>query len=42
MIHVILAGSLEPDLTLYDAVAQRLPEVEFHAVGDCTGPGLIR
>lgn len=38
--NVILAGQVEPDTTLYDALCDRVPEV--HAVGDCTGLGLIR
>ncbi len=37
---VILAGSLEPDTSLYDSLRGRVPEL--HAVGDCTGLGLIR
>lgn len=37
---VILAGALEPDTALYDALHGLVPEV--HAVGDCTGLGLIR
>ena len=37
---VILAGSLEPDTSLFDALRGRVPEL--HAVGDCTGLGLIR
>jgi 2,4-dienoyl-CoA reductase (NADPH2) len=37
---VILAGSLEPDTRLYDALRGRVPEL--HAVGDCTGLGLIQ
>jgi len=37
---VVLAGSLEPDLALYDALRERVPEC--HAVGDCTGLGLLR
>jgi 2,4-dienoyl-CoA reductase (NADPH2) len=37
---VILAGQLEPDTGLLDALQGRVPEV--HAVGDCTGLGLIR
>jgi 2,4-dienoyl-CoA reductase (NADPH2) len=36
---VILAGSLEPDTSLLDALRGRVPEL--HAVGDCTGLGLI-
>jgi 2,4-dienoyl-CoA reductase (NADPH2) len=39
---VVLAGSLEPDLTLYDALVERLPGIEVSAIGDCTGLGLIR
>ena len=31
---------VQPDTALYDALASRLEEV--HAVGDCTGLGLIR
>jgi 2,4-dienoyl-CoA reductase (NADPH2) len=36
---VILAGTLEPDTTLADALRGRVPEL--HTVGDCTGLGLI-
>jgi 2,4-dienoyl-CoA reductase (NADPH2) len=39
---VVLVGVVEPDLTLRDALVARLPEVEVHAVGDCTGLGLIQ
>ncbi|MDQ4051204.1 MAG: NAD(P)/FAD-dependent oxidoreductase [Actinomycetota bacterium] len=39
---VVLAGTVVPDLTLRDAIASRLPDIEVRAVGDCTGPGLIR
>ncbi len=39
---VVLVGVVEPDLTFRDAIAARLPEVVVAAVGDCTGPGLIR
>jgi 2,4-dienoyl-CoA reductase (NADPH2) len=39
---VVLAGTLQPDTSLYDAVVARLPGVDVHAVGDCTGLGLIR
>ncbi len=35
---VILAGGVEPDTSLFDALRERIPEV--HAVGDCTGLGL--
>lgn len=37
---VVLAGGIEPDTTLFDALRERLPEVR--AVGDCTGLGLVR
>ena len=37
---VILAGSVEPDTELLEALRGRVPEI--HAVGDCTGLGLIR
>jgi 2,4-dienoyl-CoA reductase (NADPH2) len=36
---VVLAGRLEPDLSLHEQLSARLAEV--HAVGDCTGLGLI-
>jgi 2,4-dienoyl-CoA reductase (NADPH2) len=36
---VILAGALEPDTALADALQGRIPEI--HTVGDCTGLGLI-
>jgi 2,4-dienoyl-CoA reductase (NADPH2) len=39
---VLLAGTLEPDLTLYDALVARMPDTEVTAIGDCTGLGLIR
>jgi 2,4-dienoyl-CoA reductase (NADPH2) len=37
--HVVLAGSVEGDTSLHDALADRVPEV--FAIGDCTGLGLI-
>lgn len=37
---VVLAGRLEAETALYDALRERAPEV--HAVGDCTGLGLAR
>jgi 2,4-dienoyl-CoA reductase (NADPH2) len=36
---VILAGHVEADTGLYDALHDRVPEL--HAIGDCTGLGLI-
>ena len=39
---VVLAGVPEPELGLYDALADRLPDVRVTAIGDCTGLGLIR
>jgi 2,4-dienoyl-CoA reductase (NADPH2) len=37
---VVLAGAVEPDTSLYDALRDRVPEL--YAVGDCTGLGLIQ
>jgi 2,4-dienoyl-CoA reductase (NADPH2) len=37
---VVLAGRLEPDTGLHDALRGLVPEV--HAIGDCTGLGLVR
>jgi 2,4-dienoyl-CoA reductase (NADPH2) len=37
---IVLAGELEPDTALFDAVKGEVPEA--HTVGDCTGLGLIR
>jgi 2,4-dienoyl-CoA reductase (NADPH2) len=37
---VILAGEVEADTGLHDALKGRVPEL--HAIGDCTGLGLIR
>jgi 2,4-dienoyl-CoA reductase (NADPH2) len=37
---VVLAGEVEPDTTLYDAIRDRVPAT--FAAGDCTGLGLIR
>jgi len=37
---VIIAGEVEADTALFDAVRELVPEA--HAVGDCTGLGLIR
>ncbi|WP_255405046.1 FAD-dependent oxidoreductase [Mycobacterium sp. E2479] len=40
--NVVLAGTVEPDTALFDAVVDALPGAEVHAAGDCTGLGLIR
>ena len=37
---VILAGQVEPDTALYEALQEHVPDL--YAVGDCTGLGLIR
>ncbi|HIF92542.1 MAG TPA: FAD-dependent oxidoreductase [Myxococcales bacterium] len=37
---VIVAGEVRPDTRLFDALKSRVPEA--HAIGDCTGLGLIR
>ena len=39
---VIMAGSAQPDLALYHRLVDRLAFVDVHAIGDCTGLGLIR
>ncbi|MDT5147947.1 MAG: 2,4-dienoyl-CoA reductase [Mycobacterium sp.] len=39
---VVLAGAVEPDTTLFDALVAAMPGADVHAVGDCTGLGLIR
>jgi 2,4-dienoyl-CoA reductase (NADPH2) len=38
--NVILASSVEPDTNLVESLRDRVPEI--YAVGDCTGPGLIK
>jgi 2,4-dienoyl-CoA reductase (NADPH2) len=38
---VVLAGEVQSDTTLYDAVRVRLPDAAVSAVGDCSGLGLI-
>jgi len=35
-------GAVEPDTRLFDALVATLPETAVHAVGDCSGLGLIR
>lgn len=37
---VVVAGEVEPDTSLFDAVRGEVPEA--YAIGDCTGLGLIR
>ncbi|NTY59417.1 FAD-dependent oxidoreductase [Mycolicibacterium sphagni] len=39
---VIVAGHPEANTALFDALTDRLPSAKVHAVGDCTGLGLIR
>jgi len=39
---VVLVGEVRPDLTLYDALRERLPGIPVTAIGDATGLGLIR
>lgn len=39
---VVIAGSVEPDTTLFDGLKAALPDVDVHAAGDCSGLGLIR
>jgi 2,4-dienoyl-CoA reductase (NADPH2) len=39
---VVLAGTVEPDTALFDALVAAMPDAEVHAAGDCSGLGLIR
>ncbi len=39
---VVIAGTVEPDPTLFDTLVAALPGADVHAAGDCTGLGLIR
>jgi 2,4-dienoyl-CoA reductase (NADPH2) len=39
---VVLAGTVEPDTALFDALVVALPDTAVHAAGDCGGLGLIR
>ncbi|TDK87486.1 FAD-dependent oxidoreductase [Mycobacterium paragordonae] len=39
---VVIAGSVEPDTGMFDALTGALPGTPIHAAGDCTGLGLIR
>lgn len=40
--NVVLAGTVEPDTTLFDSLVAAMPGAEVHAAGDCSGLGLIR
>ena len=39
---VVIAGTVEPDTTLFDTLVATMPGAEVHAAGDCSGLGLIR
>ena len=39
---VVIAGTVQPDTRLFDAVVAAMPGAEVHAAGDCSGLGLIR
>ena len=39
---VLVAGTVEPDLALFEELRARLPGVPVQAVGDATGLGLVR
>ena len=39
---VVIAGTVEPDTALFDALVAAMPGAEVHAAGDCSGLGLIR
>ncbi|WP_204806432.1 FAD-dependent oxidoreductase [Mycobacterium riyadhense] len=39
---VVIAGTVEPDTSLFDELIAALPETQVHAAGDCSGLGLIR
>ncbi|MGE2815615.1 FAD-dependent oxidoreductase [Mycobacterium heidelbergense] len=39
---VVLAGTVEPDTTLFDRLVAAMPGADVHAAGDCSGLGLIR
>jgi 2,4-dienoyl-CoA reductase (NADPH2) len=39
---VVLAGTVEPDTTLFDNLVAAMPGADVHAAGDCGGLGLIR
>jgi 2,4-dienoyl-CoA reductase (NADPH2) len=39
---VVIAGTVQPDTALFDALVAAMPGAEVHAAGDCSGLGLIR
>ena len=39
---VVLAGTVEPDMALFDTLVAEMPGTDVHAAGDCSGLGLIR
>ncbi len=39
---VVIAGNVEPDTALFEALVAALPGIQVHAAGDCNGLGLIR
>jgi 2,4-dienoyl-CoA reductase (NADPH2) len=39
---VVIAGTVEPDTRMFDALVGALPGAEVHIAGDCSGLGLIR
>jgi len=39
---VVIAGTAEPDTSLFDALVAAMPGTDVHAAGYCSGLGLIR
>lgn len=39
---VVVAGTVQPDTSLFDSLVATMPGAEVHAAGDCSGLGLIR
>ncbi|MCV7441534.1 FAD-dependent oxidoreductase [Mycobacterium paraense] len=39
---VVVAGTVQPDTSLFDSLVAAMPGAEVHAAGDCSGLGLIR
>lgn len=39
---VVIAGTVQPDTALFDALVAAMPGTAVHAAGDCSGLGLIR